>query len=387
MNLCKVLCTLLILKNLNNNKLHYILSVCLIVFLFLGCKSEEDQKSNLTLSSFTTLSLETVFDFTESESAAFRSISSIKTDNYGNIFVHDFSQPYLYMFDQEGNFLEKIGNEGRGPGEFEQVSSFLVNQDNLLVIDSRSLKLERFEYRDGSYIHVKTIPLGSDELAGKILGKTDEGILILKRFTLISGSKENPTEQLAVFIDEKGEILRDSIVSVPIPEQMTLEAGENKLISDKLFGNESLLAFDGHNHIYTLWSDSLSIESYSTEGLRKHVFSHSLQPVNITDAERDSISSKYGPYRSDLRRKMPDVKPVVNDLLIDDSQRVWVELFTEDLGHAWFGFTKEGKPTYKIEISKTDAKLQEISGNQVIWSYSNEDGAPTFNVSEIEIQN
>lgn len=366
--------------------MHYILSVCLIVFLFLGCKSQEDQKSNLTLSSFTTPSLEKVFDFTESEDVAFRYISSIKSDDHGNILVHDFWQPYLLMFDQEGNFLKRIGNEGRGPGEFEQISSFLVNQDNLWVIDSSSLKLEKFEYRDGSYIHVKTIPLGSDELAGKILGKTDEGILILKRFTLISGSKENPTEQLAVIIDENGEILRDSIVSVPIPEQMTLEAGENKLISDKLFGNESLLAFDGHNHIYTLWSDSLSIESYSTEGLRKHVFSHFLQPVNITDAEKDSISSKYGPYRSDLRRKMPDVKPVVNDLLIDDNQWIWVELFTEDLGHAWFGFTKEGGPLHKIDIPMTGARLQEIAGNRVIWTYQNEDGAHTFNVSKIDMQ-
>lgn len=369
------------------DKLLYIFTIGLLVFSCFGCRSHKDSEYNLTPGSFTPLSLETVFEFNESEDVAFKAISSVKTDSYGNILVHDFWQPYLFMFDQEGKFLKKIGNEGRGPGEFEQISSFLANEEHLFIIDSSTLKMEKFEYRNGTYIHIKTIPLESHELTGKILGKTDKGILILKRFTLIAGSKENPTMQLVTSIDEKGEILQDSIVSLPIVEQMTLQAGENKLIVDKLFGNESLSAFDGLNRIYTLWTDSLSIESYSTDGYRKHAFSHSILAVSITDIEKDSISSKYGRYRSDLRRKIPDVKPVVNNLLIDDDQRIWVELFTEGLGHAWFGFTKEGEPLYKIEIPKTGAKLQEISGNRAIWNYLNEDGAPTFNVSKINVQN
>ncbi|MBD3616999.1 MAG: 6-bladed beta-propeller [Gracilimonas sp.] len=366
--------------------MYSIFYACLVVFLCVGCEGQEDQKANLSPNSFTSLSMETVFEFTESEEVAFRTISSIKTDNHGNILVLDFWQPYLYMFDKEGNFLEKIGREGRGPGEFEQISSFLVDRENLWVIDSSSLKIEKFEYSDDTYIHIKTIPLGSDELAGKILGKIDRGFLILKSFTLTAGSKENPTVHLVTSIDENGEILRDSIVSVPIAEQMTLQAGENKLIGNKLFGNESLLAFNGINYIYTLWTNSLSIESYSIDGLHKHAFSHVIQPVYITGVEKDSISSKYGLYRSDLRRKMPNVKPVVNDLLIDDNQRIWVELFTSGLGHAWFGFTKNGEALYKIEIPKKGAELQEIVGNRVIWNYQNEEGAPTFIVSKIDMQ-
>jgi hypothetical protein len=77
---------------------------------------------------------------------------------------------------------------------------------------------------------------------------------------------------------------------------------------------------------------------------------------------------------------LPDVKPIVHNLIIDDHQRIWVELLTEHLGHSWFCFSKEGEPIYKIDKPKTEAELQEISGDRVLWSYPNKEGAPTLAV-------
>lgn len=59
--------------------------------------------------------------------------------------------------------------------------------------------------------------------------------------------------------------------------------------------------------------------------------------------------NRYASVRDDLRRKLPDVN---NNLIIDDHQRIWVELLTEELGQGWFCFTKEGEPLYKIDIPK-----------------------------------
>jgi hypothetical protein len=76
---------------------------------------------------------------------------------------------------------------------------------------------------------------------------------------------------------------------------------------------------------------------------------------------------------------------VVNNSIIDDHQRIWVKLLTEKLGHSWFCFTLEGEPLYKIDIPEPGAKLQEISGNRVLWNYLNEKGAPTIVQSKINI--
>ena len=356
-----------------------------IMVLSVGCQNQQDSASYLTEDSFTQITLDTVFEFSESANVAFRSIHTIKSDEHGNVLVHDFSQPYLIMFDQDGNFLSRIGNEGRGPGEFQGISGFIVDENNLWVIDARNIKMEKFEYQQGKYVHIRTIPLGSMELTGGILGKTEEGFFINNRITLVAGSDSNPTERPISLIDENGEILVNTVFALPIEEQMRLQGLGNVFEGSLIFGNQSLMAFDGINRMYTLWTDSLSIYTYTTDRYRRHAFSHKLEPVKLTDQEKDSISRRYHIYQADLRRKLPDVKPLVNDLIMDDNQRVWVELLTENLGHGWFVFTNEGAPLYKMDIPKPGAKLQEVSGNRVYWNYVNDDGLPIFVVSNIRI--
>lgn len=357
----------------------------MIAFACVSCTGETNASRDLTADSFTFLPLKTVFEFTESEKVAFQQISSIKTDNYGNILVHDFRQPFLFMFDQEGNFVKKIGREGRGPGEFQQIVSFVVAQEHLWIVDSNLMKIEKFEYQNTEYVNINTLGLENEDLTGLLLGKVEEGILIKKRITIHANRKDNPTEASISLIDEDGGIIRDSIFMAPITEQMTLKGSEYTLNIGKIFGNRSLLAFDGIGRIYTLWTDSLAIDTYTVEGDRRRAFSHSLEPIRVTDEERDSILHRYARVRADLSRKLPDVKPVVKDLLIDDHQRIWVELLTEELGHGWFCFTVEGEPLYKIDIPKSGAELQGISGNRVFWNYLNDYGAPTIAVSEINI--
>lgn len=244
----------------------------LIAFLSFSCTGEKDSTRYLTTNSFTSLPLETVFEFTESEEVAFQQISSIKTDTNENILVHDFKQPFLCMFDQEGNFLKKIGREGHGPGEFLHISDFLEANGHLWMIDSRAKKIEKFGYRNSEYVHIKSISLEKGELAGKFLGKTEDGVLIKNWYTLHANRKDNPTERPISLIDVNGEVLRDSIFMEPIAEHVTLKGSEYRLYIEKIFGNRSLSAFDGLSRTYTLWTDSLAIDAYTIEGDRRRAF-------------------------------------------------------------------------------------------------------------------
>ncbi|MEX2345009.1 MAG: 6-bladed beta-propeller [Balneolaceae bacterium] len=360
--------------------------VIFLTLLSLACSGNSDIHTQLSDSSFQTLQLNPVFEFTESDEIAFQQINSVKSNNERNIIVHDFRQPFLFMFDEIGNFLKTIGREGQGPGEFQQIMSFMITQDQLWVIDSRTNKIEKFEYQDTEYVHVKSISLEKNELAGVLLGKTEEGFLIKNRYTIHANRKDNPTEQSISLINENGKILRDPIFMASIPEQVTAKGSGNTLNAGKSFGNRSLLAFDGMSQVYSLWTDSLSIDTYSIEGDHRYAFSHPLEPVRITDEEINSAINRYNKiFHADLRRQLPDVKPVVNNLIMDDHQRIWVELLTEGLGHGWFCFTKEGEPLYKIDIPMAGTELQEIHQDRVLWNYLNEDGAPTIAVSEINI--
>ncbi|MFP4048043.1 MAG: 6-bladed beta-propeller, partial [Bacteroidales bacterium] len=63
------------------------------------------------------------------------------------IFISDFSN--LYQFSKTGEFIRKIGNKGRGPGEYIHISSLEINekQDKIYVYCSTRKKLFVYNFK------------------------------------------------------------------------------------------------------------------------------------------------------------------------------------------------------------------------------------------------
>jgi len=63
----------------------------------------------------------------------------------------------LYCFDPKGKYRYKISRVGKGPGEYQQISSYLIdeNQQRIEIMDQRSRKLIKFKLEDGSFIEEK----------------------------------------------------------------------------------------------------------------------------------------------------------------------------------------------------------------------------------------
>ena len=80
-------------------------------------------------------------------------------------FIHEKQTSTILVFDVSGKFLYKFGNKGRGPGEYVQISSFLLDEKKkmLMIYDDSSRKMI-FYLLDGTL--VKEIPRFSD---GKVI--------------------------------------------------------------------------------------------------------------------------------------------------------------------------------------------------------------------------
>ena len=75
-------------------------------------------------------------------------------DNY--IFIMDcFIAKSLYVFDKEGRFIRKIGNNGQGPGEYVQLSDFTIDKENKIVyvLDSHLSQINKYDITTGKFIH------------------------------------------------------------------------------------------------------------------------------------------------------------------------------------------------------------------------------------------
>lgn len=145
--------------------------LCLVLLLsvFTACHSTNGQSEddtillplNLTspqkelpLSSF--IDSVTTIRLALPDSMFFGSVSRIYFEG-NNIYASDSKQNVVFRFDRSGRFLNSIGRQGGGPGEYTELSGFFLGKDCLYLEDLATRRI--FSYSpDGTFIRNITFP-------------------------------------------------------------------------------------------------------------------------------------------------------------------------------------------------------------------------------------
>ena len=93
--------------------------------------SYDANQLSATLSHFDLIPLET------NDSCLISDIDVIKKRN--NRYYIQSGRKYLHVFDENGKFLQKIGNIGEGPGEYSILSDFDVDKESVYLLASHKL--------------------------------------------------------------------------------------------------------------------------------------------------------------------------------------------------------------------------------------------------------
>jgi hypothetical protein len=91
------------------------------------------------------------------ENYMFSQIRNIAIDKNENIYVADYKETNVKVFDKNGEFLRVFGKEGQGPGEIGRISSIQITAKNeLLINDSRNRRILYFSL-EGKFLRSKNI--------------------------------------------------------------------------------------------------------------------------------------------------------------------------------------------------------------------------------------
>lgn len=74
------------------------------------------------------------------------------------VWMGDNVTKQIYMFNRQGKFIRKIGNVGRGPGEYVDWSGFYYKEDSLYVHDRLQSKLLAYSVADSGFYERKVSP-------------------------------------------------------------------------------------------------------------------------------------------------------------------------------------------------------------------------------------
>lgn len=79
------------------------------------------------------------------------SIATFTVDHNNRVHIADGGQETVHVFDPDSGYITSLGREGRGPGEFDQISAFTlmkIHSNRLYVSDSNTNFIQRLQVYD-----------------------------------------------------------------------------------------------------------------------------------------------------------------------------------------------------------------------------------------------
>lgn len=198
------------------------------------------------------------------------------------IFIVDNEPNILYMFARDGKFLRKIGNQGRGEGEYLKIKRIDAdeNKKEITLYDSRLCKAMIYDYQ-GNFLR-------SFENDKHIIGEIaylNDSLYVLQNYYNEIDIPENPK---ILIIDREGEIVNTFI---PLPQDIDKTCAVPK--SDGYFAKNKkgiYYILYGDDKIYKISRNGKKNEAIYSLGIKEY-----MMPVNINWEEFMQQSNKFGP--------------------------------------------------------------------------------------------
>jgi hypothetical protein len=266
-----------------------------------------------------------------SPDASFTVIPRVAVDSRGNIYVPDTYRQRVTVLAPDGRLLRTIGRRGSGPDEFQSLQSLqILPGDSLLAYDPSLGRVSVFAPDSGRSAYTTTF---GPRLKGGPpwqvqRTQANDGLVALFRpgFAFVPGADFSNRRDHVRLLELDGSAQRDLVT---FPSKSFLVAGTS--ITPHPFGHEGFAKLDQQDRLHVVWSDSLAVTTYDLEGNRLASFRLDYRPPAITSTDVENAAMRFSDqgrqgFSAVLQDSLPVRWPAVRDVLIDDSNRIWLAL-------------------------------------------------------------
>lgn len=292
----------------------------------------------------------------------FSQITDIDVDSRGYIYAGDALAGIVVMT-EDGTLVRRFGRKGFGPGEFESVSTVhLLSGDSLYVYDGAALRAT--VYLPHSQHVAYTVRLPQSEFAFPIDVQPTPSGFLLAHFRRVNGdvpiAGQRRGDVLRV-LNRDGSIRLDSALVVSELESIEVRENGGSGFFFPRFARQSLVRWGEDGRIYSLWTDSTRISIHDAEGRSHGSFTAHLPfpRLPIAAATIDSLSERNagaGFTRRSLEeafRGRWQTWPLVQDMLVDDQSRIWLQPVTQAPEASWLAFDTKGRQLATLRLPRS----------------------------------
>lgn len=295
----------------------------------------------------------------------FGSVSGVFVDPWDRLHVIEGQAHEIRVFGADGTPARVIGREGEGPGEFRGPNGIVWDAAGTMWV-ADGLQGRRYTRFDtaGTVLetHVgESRALGFGGFAG---GLTPDGVLYDTDLLVPEGAGANPLFAAAglgggrmilrAMLDVAGEPVTDT-VPLPAPRTEPVTFSTTGLTMSAPFNPRMHWRFDPRGHVWFGESDAYRIHQRSFAGDTVRIVEREYSPLPVRQEDIDEwLESRMATRfreaggRLDVGR-IPKVKPVFDNIIIDDAGHLWVRLVTHDDAVVFDVFDPEGRYLGAVE--------------------------------------
>ena len=297
----------------------------------------------------------------DDENYLFYRAIDIQVDTDGNIYVLDYGNYRVQVFDKSGIYLRTIGKKGQGPGEFSAPTRLQLDEEtgNIFVKDNGLRKIIIFE-NEGRYIDkdinlvelLNDFYLDSDRcIWGKFSLPGIDMYRFIKKLTL-TGKVEKIFAEIPYYM-KRLMLSKTKVGNTVYAEGYFFTHGyEYDLFLSKV---------DSHTFVYG-HSKKYELVAVDKSGKTLFIMRKDESPIKITKNEKDRIKNqkiwnlrKQGHYVPEISIKFPEYMPYFYSITTDDISRIYVRKNPvsreSNTNHEYDVFNKEGLYLYKANFN------------------------------------
>ncbi|MCC5941533.1 MAG: 6-bladed beta-propeller [Balneolaceae bacterium] len=278
------------------------------------------------------ITLEKTALFGDTDDLFLRSIGGITVSDSGDLYLADSQEGSVHVYDEFGSHTFSIGRKGEGPGEFTRADRPQLFNGELYVLDVQQQRVSVFDPNNGQFLRNISMGGGSQDISGfpvNFEAISENRFLAFYNSMQQDGERFLRKEVLRV-LDEDGKEIASDFIEFEAGEMFMIR-GENSIqIMSLPFMRDTHSEINSNEQIVWGYSDRIFLQFVSLDGEYIRSVYHSKENPPL---DRAAMLSRYEDpaVRESIRSlDIPETRPAFQYFRIDDENRIWISLNTED---------------------------------------------------------
>ena len=245
-------------------------------------------------------------------------------DDNENIYISEFEDCVIKVFNSDGKYIKTIGAKGSGPGEFQMITSLaFTNNGKLVVTDGR---IGRTSFFDASGQFLRSFKWKRRYFNFRMM--KNSSFLIQER--AYEGIRQNGYSYVKE-IDFEGKEIRSYGEFTSGGSLITRLGSGGTSYASLPVSMGSVFAGDKDKEwFYHCLPSKYIINVYDTSGQLFRIIDRPYEPVPFTNKDAAKYRERFKNHRFEevkkavRNMKMPKVKPIVSRMHVDDESNLWI---------------------------------------------------------------